>query len=211
MAAVYFFEHSRSKSYNTDMRWRMVWSEAYERPNLWTNSCEFKSGSFNGMENCPKVRGGWHCWGQETRRGKTLTVYDELLIIQSVLDNPSIYLHELWCRVEETTSTNVTESAICRFLHCKKLAKIVSQRSEELREKFLIDCSVYEPEMLVFVDETGCDRHSAVRRFAIPLEVCLFPLTIVCYYPNAQYTQLVKIRPHTCAISSHITFSPIKQ
>ena len=141
---------------------------------------------------------------------KTLTVYDELLIIQSVLDNPSIYLHELWCRVEET-STNVTESAICRFLHRKKLAKIVSQRSEELREKFLIDCSVYEPEMLVFVDETGCDRHSAVRRFAIPLEVCLFPLTIVCYYPDAQYTRLVKIRPHTCAISSHITFSPIKQ
>ena len=26
---------------------------------------------------------------------ETLTVYDELLIIQSVLENPSIYLHEL--------------------------------------------------------------------------------------------------------------------
>ena len=105
---------------------------------------------------------------------KTLTVYDELLIIQSVLDNPSIYLHELQRRVEETTSTSVTESAICRFLHRqnfsrKKLTKIASQRSEELREKFLIDCSAYEPEMLVFVDETGCDRRSAMRRFGYSL------------------------------------------
>ena len=109
-----------------------------------------------------------------TKGKKTLTVYDELLIIQSVLDNPSIYLHELQRRVEETTSTSVTESAICRFLHRqsfsrKKLTKIASQRSEELREKFLIDCSAYEPEMLVFVDETGCDRRSAMRRFGYSL------------------------------------------
>ena len=110
----------------------------------------------------------------EARKHKALTVYDELLIIQSVLDNPSIYLHELQRRVEETTSTSVTESAICRFLHRqnfsrKKLTKIASQRSEELREKFLIDCSAYEPEMLVFVDETGCDRCSAMRRFGYSL------------------------------------------
>ena len=52
---------------------------------------------------------------------------------------------------------------------CKKLTKIASQRSEELREKFLIDCSAYEPEMLVFVDETGCDRRSAMRRFGYSL------------------------------------------
>ena len=67
----------------------------------------------------------------EARKHKALTVYDELLIIQSVLDNPSIYLHELQRRVEETTSTSVTESAICRFLHRqnfsrKKLTKIAS-------------------------------------------------------------------------------------
>ena len=66
--------------------------------------------------------------------------------------------------------TSVSESAIRRFLHRekfshKKLTKIASQRSEELREKFLIDCSVYKPEMLVFVDETECDRRSAMRKF----------------------------------------------
>ena len=110
-----------------------------------------------------------------THKGEeSLTVHDELLIIQTVLDNPSIYLHELQCRVEETTNTSISESAICRFLHRekfshKKLTKIASQRSEELREKFLIDCSAYEPEMLVFVDEMGCDRRSAMRRFGYSL------------------------------------------
>ena len=54
------------------------------------------------------------------------------------------------------------------FSH-KKLTKIASQCTEELREKFLIDCSAYEPEMLVFVDETGCDRRSAMRRFGYSL------------------------------------------
>ena len=105
---------------------------------------------------------------------KTRTVYDELLIIQTVLDNPSIYLSELQRRVEETTNTSISKSTICCFLHwqkfsCKKLTKIASQRSQELREKFLIDCSVYKPEMLVFIDKTGCDRRSAMRRFGYSL------------------------------------------
>ena len=90
------------------------------------------------------------------------------------------------------TCTSITESAICRFLHRqkfsrKKLTKIASQRSEELQEKFLIDCSAYKPEMLVLI--CWRDRVWQVQchegDLAIPWEVCLFPLTIVCYYPYA--------------------------
>ena len=83
-------------------------SEAYEWPNLQTNSCEFKCGELS--ESCTVE-------ARKHEGKKALMVYDELLIIQSVLDNPSIYLQELQRRVEETTSTSVTESAICRFLH----------------------------------------------------------------------------------------------
>jgi len=36
------------------------------------------------------------------------------------------------------------------------------QRSEELRAKFLIDVSVFEPEMLIFVNETGSDKRAAL-------------------------------------------------
>ena len=47
--------------------------------------------------------------------------------------------------------------------------KVAQQRSEVLREKFLIDCIMYTPEMLLFVDETGSDRRSAMRQFGYSL------------------------------------------
>ena len=175
MAVQYSFEHSRSRSYGADIRWRMVYQRlmgglTYERiaanlnvdpSTVWRTIRRFEE---EGTVKAKKHEGA----------DSTLTVYDELLIIQSVLETPSIYLHELQSHVEETTGTNISESAICRFLHRqnfsrKKLTKIASQRSDELREKFMIDCSAYEPEMLLFIDETGCDRRSAMRRFGYSL------------------------------------------
>ena len=43
------------------------------------------------------------------------------------------------------------------------------QRSDELRAKFLIDVSVFEPEMLIFVDETGSDKRAALRKYGYAL------------------------------------------
>ena len=34
-----------------------------------------------------------------------------------------------------------------------------------LRQKFIVDMSVYEPEMLVFLDETGADRRNTLRKY----------------------------------------------
>ena len=31
-------------------------------------------------------------------------------------------------------------------------------------------CELYSPEMLIFVDETGCDRRDAMRRFGYSLK-----------------------------------------
>ena len=36
-----------------------------------------------------------------------------------------------------------------------------SQQDEPLREQFISDVLVYNPDMLVFIDETGADRKSA--------------------------------------------------
>ena len=43
------------------------------------------------------------------------------------------------------------------------------QRSVGLRSKFVSDCSVYSPEMLVFLNETGCGRRSSLRKFGYSL------------------------------------------
>ena len=70
---------------------------------VWRTVCKFEE---DGTVEARKHKGE-----------ESLTVYDELLIIQTVLDNPSIYLHELQRRVEETTNTSISESTICRFVH----------------------------------------------------------------------------------------------
>ena len=175
MAAKYAFEPSRSKAYSDDMKWRMVYQRhmaglTYEQiaANLNVDpSTVYKTVKRFDEEGTVETR-------KNSGANKTLTAYDELLIIQTVLDRPSTYLKEIQRQVEETTATVVSESTICRFLQRqnfsrKKLSRIAQQRSEELREKFLIDCSMYDPAMLLFVDETGCDKRSAMRRFGYSL------------------------------------------
>ena len=38
-----------------------------------------------------------------------------------------------------------------------------TQRDEFLRKQFISDVSVYNPDMLVFIDETGADRRNLLR------------------------------------------------
>ena len=105
---------------------------------------------------------------------KTLTALDEFIILEAVTNRPAIYLCEIQRLVEQTTGTTISESAICRFLHknnflLKKLQRVARQRNEELRAQFSCDCSLYLPEMLVFIDETGSDRRQAMRKFGYSL------------------------------------------
>ena len=37
-------------------------------------------------------------------------------------------------------------------------------RDEFLRQKLILDVSVYDPEMLVFLDETGADQRNMLRK-----------------------------------------------
>ena len=39
------------------------------------------------------------------------------------------------------------------------------QRDEFIRQRFINDVSVYNPDMLVFLDETGADRHNIIRKY----------------------------------------------
>ena len=68
----------------------------------------------------------------------------------------------------------INASTICRFLHrCgfirTKLKLVASQRSEDLRAKYVAEIAIYRPDMLVFTDETGSDRRDAIRRFGYSL------------------------------------------
>lgn len=46
---------------------------------------------------------------------------------------------------------------------------VAKQCDRELREQFAIDVSLYRPNMLVFVDETGSDCRDALRKYGYSL------------------------------------------
>ena len=57
--------------------------------------------------------------GYHENTWKKLSSQDELAIIEAVLDNPSMYLHEMQHLVSQTSRTEISASAICKFL-CKQ-------------------------------------------------------------------------------------------
>ena len=62
----------------------------------------------------------------------------------------------------ETTGVEVADSTICKFLRVgftrQKMKLVDKQRDESLRTQYIIDVSLLEPDMSIFVDETGADR-----------------------------------------------------
>lgn len=50
------------------------------------------------------------------------------------------------------------------FTH-QKLCIVALQRDTVLRQTYIQDVSVYTPDMLIFLDETGADRKDTVRRY----------------------------------------------
>ncbi len=61
-------------------------------------------------------------------------------------------------------------STICRFLHTsgftrQKLCLVAKQRDEFIRQQSVLNVSVYRPEMLIFLDETGADRRNMLRKY----------------------------------------------
>ena len=80
-------------------------------------------------------------------------------------------LREIKSEVNNVLRLELNESTICRFLHSQgftrqKLQIVAKQRSDFERAVYVMELSVHKPNMLVFLDETGCDRRNAMRRYA---------------------------------------------
>ena len=103
---------------------------------------------------------------QDHRNGPAwlLTDVDELTLVNFVLTNPGMYLLMM------TTGTEVDCSTICRTLKRlgitrQKIRHVAMQRNEESRGKFMAEMTTYDPEMFLWIDETGCDRRKFIRNY----------------------------------------------
>ena len=94
---------------------------------------------------------------------RKLTTPCQLLIMNLVIERPGIYLRELQDELRSMLEVEVSLSAICKFVHQngltrQRLVATATQRDELLREQFISDVSIYNQDMLVFIDETGADK-----------------------------------------------------
>ena len=81
---------------------------------------------------------------------------------------------EVCQRIEEATHTRVSGSTVCRILRKngytrKKIQQVARQRSVEYRAAFMAQVLQYDPEYFVWVDESGSDAKSHIRKFGYAL------------------------------------------
>ena len=93
----------------------------------------------------------------------------EHIILNMVLCNPGIFLRELKDELSRVYDVEVQECTICIFLKRsgftrQKMRMVAARQDQLLREMFALDVCLYDPSMLVFVDETGADRRDCLRK-----------------------------------------------
>lgn len=81
-----------------------------------------------------------------------------------------LHLHELSANLLNMFGSTVSSSTICRTLHDKMgcshqiLQCIALQQSDNARAQLMAEISVYDPSMLIWINESGCDRRDSRRK-----------------------------------------------
>ena len=94
--------------------------------------------------------------------------------MQSLIHKPTLYLSELQEKLFQTTGTWVDESTICRTIKQhgftrKRVQYVALQQSEIKRIEFMAEVSAFDPNMLIWIDQTGSDRCNEIRKYGYSL------------------------------------------
>ena len=171
------YEPGRTSAYSEDLRWRIVWQSElleYSQQRIAQNLGVDQSTVSRTIQL-------FHSTGSVSKRPypkerafRKLTSPCQLLIFHLVVQRPRIYLHEIQSELSSLLLIDVDISTISRFL-CEagfsrqKLKQVALQQDAFLRLQYISNMSVYTADMLVFVDETGCDRRNCLCKYGYSL------------------------------------------
>lgn len=172
------YEPSRSKAYENDLRWRIV----YQLRALEYSANRVSNNLGVSVSTVRRIARLFDTAGNVDKKScrdrgqalKHLTSYDEWIIMELVLERPGIYLLEICRELRHFTGTEASEATVCRFLQKvgftrTKIQHVALQWNEERRARYLAEMQQYEADMFVFVDETGTDRRDCMRKFGYSL------------------------------------------
>ena len=164
------YETRRTSPYSEDLRWRMIWQR--EVKGLQVTKVATNLGV--DPSTVSRIVAQFRCLGVVHKKrhpsNKVCTKLTETIkvcILHLVLNRPGIYLHEIRRDLLANTGADVSLSSICKFLKKmrftrQKLKVVAQQRDFFLRSLFVSEVSIYEPPMLIFLDETGSD---SIRKY----------------------------------------------
>lgn len=163
-------------NYSVDLRWRAVWLYVIRRMNY----AEIADVLFMSQRSVRRYVDIYQSTGdvepRKQRHGpeQLLSNFEQITVLQSMIDRPGIYLTELQQQLNDVTGTWVHISTICRTVHRlgftrKHLQHIALQCSDEQRAQYMAEISIFDPSMLVWVDETGFRRRNSIRAYGYSL------------------------------------------
>jgi transposase len=93
---------------------------------------------------------------------------EEEMILEWILDKPGIYLDELQARLHDHTGLLVSITTIYNVIHragftFKRIKQVVQAQDELRRCLFMKEMLHLDPEMIVWIDETGSDHRQSMR------------------------------------------------
>ena len=104
-----------------------------------------------------------------TNRPTKMTASIQLVLLHLVMSRPGIYLWEIREELKSQYGLDVSISTIYNCLKKnftrKKMQLIALQRDESARNTFVREVALYKAYFIIFVDETGCDRRNALRKY----------------------------------------------
>ena len=166
-------EPSRTSSDDEDLRWRMVWQREVLQLTLdkiAKNLCVDIS-TVHRIVRRFSLLGTVDKKPYSTRgRPSKLSMPVQLTILHLIMEKPGVYLWEIQQELQWQFDLEISASVLCTFLKKngitrKKMQLIALQRDQELRAIFMSEVSLYHCQVLIFIDETGCDRRDALRKY----------------------------------------------
>ena len=164
------------KAYSEDLRWRAVWLNIVKGMTY----TEIAEVLFMSEKSVYRYLSQFHATGSVEPKdpsgdqNKGLTEFESFTVLQSILHKPTAYLEEVQQDLFDTTGTWVHISTICRTIKQrgftrKKVQSIALQQSETKRIQFMSEISKYDPDMLIWIDETGSTRRNSIRSYGYSL------------------------------------------
>ena len=103
-----------------------------------------------------------------------LSDFEQITVLQSMIDRPGVCLSELQQQLSDATGTWVHVSTLCRTVHRlrfirKCLQHRVLQCSEEHRAQYMAEITIFDPSMLVWVGRMRFRCRSSIRAYGYSL------------------------------------------